>query len=144
MSDQDMIGAVLDRLRHAHATKDAAAIAALYAEDAVIYDLAPPLGRRGIDPGALRAWLDTWADAIVIDVGDVALHVDGGAAFCCALHRIRGTKVDGTAVDLWFRATLGLRRDEAGWRIAHEHSSVPFRMDGSERAALDLVPETAS
>lgn len=27
-----------------------------------------------------------------------------------------------------------------GWKIAHGHSSVPFAMDGSFRALLDLKP----
>jgi ketosteroid isomerase-like protein len=32
-------------------------------------------------------------------------------------------------------------RDEHGaWKIAHEHTSVPFYMDGSFRAAIDLKP----
>ena len=26
------------------------------------------------------------------------------------------------------------------WKIAHEHTSVPFYMDGSFRAAVDLEP----
>jgi ketosteroid isomerase-like protein len=26
------------------------------------------------------------------------------------------------------------------WRIVHDHSSVPFYMDGSYRAAVDLKP----
>ena len=44
-------------------------------------------------------------------------------------------------VDFWMRETLCLARDnEAGWKIVHEHTSVPFSMDGSNRAAFDLEP----
>lgn len=28
-----------------------------------------------------------------------------------------------------------------GWKIAHTHSSVPFYMEGSYRAAVDLHPD---
>jgi ketosteroid isomerase-like protein len=35
----------------------------------------------------------------------------------------------------------GTTRDaEGAWRVIHAHTSVPFRMDGSETAALDLRP----
>ena len=45
------------------------------------------------------------------------------------------------AQDLWFRATLGFRKIDRKWTITHEHSSVPFYMDGSFKAAIDLKPE---
>jgi ketosteroid isomerase-like protein len=41
---------------------------------------------------------------------------------------------------LWYRLTVGLRKREGQWRIAHTHASVPFYMDESGRAALDLAP----
>jgi ketosteroid isomerase-like protein len=44
------------------------------------------------------------------------------------------------AQDLWFRATLGFRKIDGKWTITHEHSSVPFYMDGSFKAAIDLKP----
>jgi ethanolamine ammonia-lyase small subunit len=47
--DEDEILALLDALRQAHHDKDAAAIAAAYADDAIICDLAPPLFHRGVD-----------------------------------------------------------------------------------------------
>jgi PhnB protein len=61
-------------------------------------------------------------------------------AFCTSLNRMRGTKTDGEQVDLWYRHTLGLRKVEGRWQIAHEHESVPFYMDGSFEAAVDLAP----
>jgi ketosteroid isomerase-like protein len=38
------------------------------------------------------------------------------------------------------RATLCFVRKGGGWKIVHEHTSVPFHMDGSFQAALDLKP----
>ena len=40
----------------------------------------------------------------------------------------------------WFRSTYGLRRIDGTWRITHQHDSTPFHMDGSFRAATDLLP----
>jgi ketosteroid isomerase-like protein len=39
------------------------------------------------------------------------------------------------------RETLCLAREGDGWTIVHEHTSVPFYMDGSNRPAFDLEPE---
>jgi ketosteroid isomerase-like protein len=42
--------------------------------------------------------------------------------------------------DLWTRVTVGLRKVDGSWRITHEHTSTPFYMDGSFKAAVDLKP----
>lgn len=41
---------------------------------------------------------------------------------------------------LWYRVTIGLRRVDGRWLVVHEHESVPFLMDGSFAAAVDLKP----
>jgi uncharacterized protein (TIGR02246 family) len=128
-------------LREAHASKDADAIARCYANEAVIYDMAPPLGRRGIDRDRVAAWLDSWATPVLIDAAGIELTIGDDMAFYTARNRMRGTKTDGTAADLWFRRTMVLRRRDGGWRIMHDHTSVPFYMDGSFRAAVDLPPD---
>jgi PhnB protein len=52
-----------------------------------------------------------------------------------------GTKTDGEKVDMWLRATLCFRKIGGHqWKIVHEHESVPFYMDGSYKAAVDLTP----
>ena len=56
------------------------------------------------------------------------------------LRHMTGIKKDGERIDLWFRATACVRRTTGGWKIAHVHNSVPFAMDGSGRALLDLRP----
>jgi ketosteroid isomerase-like protein len=33
-----------------------------------------------------------------------------------------------------------LRKTGDGWNVAHEHKSVPFYMDGTNRPAFDLRP----
>jgi ketosteroid isomerase-like protein len=38
------------------------------------------------------------------------------------------------------RATVGLRKIGEGWKVTHEHTSVPFYMDGTDRPAFDLRP----
>ena len=52
-----------------------------------------------------------------------------------------GVKTNGGAQSLWFRSTVGLRRRKGNWKIAHVHDSVPFAMDGTGKALLNLNPE---
>jgi PhnB protein len=51
-----------------------------------------------------------------------------------------GTKTDGEKVDMWLRETFCFRRLGGQWKITHQHESVPFYMDGSYKAAVDLKP----
>jgi uncharacterized protein (TIGR02246 family) len=89
-TDRAEIEAVLQQLARAHAEHDADAIADTYAPDAVIYDLAPPLGRRGMGRDSIAAWLAGWEGPIRIDSRDVDLAIDGNLAFVSALNRMRG------------------------------------------------------
>ena len=113
-----------------------------YAADAVTADLAPPLWNRGA--ATLRRnfeeWFDSWIGPIEIEVRDVHVATGGDVAFARMLNRIHGARTSGEATDLWVRATVCFRRIGGEWKIAHEHVSVPFYMDGSFRAAVDLKP----
>jgi ketosteroid isomerase-like protein len=75
---------LLRQLAKAHADHYADAIVEAYAPDAVIFDLAPPLGRRGMDRESVAAWLAGWDGPIRIDARDVNLAVDGDLAIVSA------------------------------------------------------------
>ena len=60
--------------------------------------------------------------------------------FCHSLNRISGQRTNSEDTDIWVRETIGLRKIDGRWLITHEHESVPFYMDGSNRAAVDLKP----
>ncbi|MEX0921536.1 MAG: nuclear transport factor 2 family protein [Rhodovibrionaceae bacterium] len=138
--DEAEIRALVAAVQQAHYDKDAAAIRAAYAPDAVTFDLAPPLrSAMDSDPGALPAWLDTWDGPIEMQDRDLAIEIDGDLAFAHGYSRLCSRQA-GEAVTLWVRLTLCLRRLEGAWRVVHEHVSVPFYMDGSFKAALDLEP----
>ena len=141
--DEISIRQTLDRYAAAIHAKDAKAVIACLSEDVVAYDLAPPLAfdsAAARDAAGLQKWFDTWQGPIRSAVRDLHIEVGGGVAFAYALQHMTGTKLDGENVDLWFRATAGLIKAAAGWRIAHLHNSVPFAMDGSGKALLDLKP----
>jgi len=49
-------------------------------------------------------------------------------------------KAAGRPISFWMRATMCFERIDGAWRFVHEHTSVPFYMDGSLRPAFDLLP----
>lgn len=142
-ADEAEIRRLVEGLREALRNKDADAVAARCAADVLVYDLAPPLRSRGADVEAekLRAWFATWRGPVDHTIHGLRVEVGGAIAYATGLARLRGTKLDGSEQDVWSRVTLGFRKTDKGWRMAHHHESVPFHMDGSLRAAVDLAPE---
>lgn len=141
--DEEAIRTLLDKRVTAMRDKDAEAAVATLTEDVVTFELAPPLALgpdQARDADALRAWFGGWDGPIEVELRDLVIEAEGSVAWCRSLNRLSGTLKGGRAVSFWMRSTLGLRRTAEGWRIAHGHTSAPFLMDGSYRAALDLQP----
>ncbi|MGP1352569.1 MAG: YybH family protein [Parasphingopyxis sp.] len=133
----------LETLGHAIHNKDAAAAIACHADDFVSFDLAPPLARRNaeaLEPAEFEEWFATWDGPIETEPHDTEIFVSADMACAHGLLHMTGTKVGGEKIDLWYRTKTCLRREGEDWLITHNHSSVPFAMDGSERALLDLKP----
>lgn len=142
-SDEAQINDLLDGFTRAIHDKNARAVVAFYARDVVAYDLAPPLRLEGEavrDPRHIQQWFDTWDGPIVSEPHQLEIVVGGDVAYAFGLRHMTGTKTDGKRADLWFRATACFRREDGTWKITHVHNSVPFAMDGSDRALLDLRP----
>lgn len=131
---------VIAAIAAGHRMKDAAAIARHYTAGARIADLAPPLLRRGFDADGIQAWLDGWDGPVEIETRDLVVEMGGDLAVAHGLQRVRARTRGGEEAAWWSRTTRVLARTSAGWRIVHEHDSVPFHMDGSYRAAVDLEP----
>jgi ketosteroid isomerase-like protein len=101
--------------------------------------MAPPLQETAAEAD-LEGWFATWDGPIGLALKDLRITAGDDVAFASCLARMTGRKTDGANVDLWHRMALGLQRVRGAWKIVHEHSSVPFYMDGSFRAAVDLKP----
>ena len=142
-SAEDPIRALLAELTAAIRDKNAARVIATLADDAVTFDLAPPLrmdARATHDPAPLEQWFGTWESPIVSESRELTVAVGGDVAYAYGLQHMTGKKQGGEEVDLWFRATACFRREVGRWRITHMHNSVPFAMDGSAKALLGLKP----
>ncbi|HEX3663634.1 MAG TPA: nuclear transport factor 2 family protein [Acidobacteriaceae bacterium] len=139
--DEAAIRDLIAGMAKARYDKDVEAIAAAYTGDAAIFNLAPPLRHTGVDVPETQAWLETWDGPITIEPRDFAVKVTGDTAVAWGYMRMQGTKIDPPAKpNFWMRETLVLERTGGAWRIVHEHTSVPFYMDGSTRPAFDLEP----
>lgn len=121
-------------------TKDVEAVATQFVDEPVNFFLAPPLVADDPLRHNLAAWFDTFEGTIGYELQDMVIVAGDDVAWCHALNHLVGTKKEGEKPDLWFRVTLCLQRKGSDWKIAHVHESVPFLMDGSEKAALDLKP----
>ena len=143
-TDIDTIRRLIAARDAAVANNDAEAAIRPLARDVVVYDLQPPLafvGDDARDAQALRAWLATWkAPGPRVEFHESRILVDGDLAVAHGFNRLRGDKIGEGPVELWFRTTLVFARSADGWRVVHDHDSVPMEMDGSGLAAVHLKP----
>jgi ketosteroid isomerase-like protein len=143
-ADENAIRTLLRAREVAVEAGDAEKVISFLAEEVVQYDLAPPLrlvGSEARDQAALQAWFDTWAGGVRTHLSDVTVVVDGDLAAAWGLLHLNGTSKDtGKVVSEWSRSTVVLAKANGEWRIVHDHSSYPLRMDGTGLAAVDLVP----
>jgi ketosteroid isomerase-like protein len=137
MSTHEIL-AVLTEQHAAIAAGDAARAIATYAPGPVVYNLAPPLVQAIDDASGLADWIASFTAPPVLAHHDPVVHASGDVAFVHALTSMTGDK--GGQFTLWFRSTVGLRRLDGRWCVVHQHESVPFHMDGSFRAAVELTP----
>jgi PhnB protein len=134
------IKAVIDDWADAIRAKDANRVVSHGTADFVQFSLAPPLVSDAADARGLEAWFATWRGPLGYSIRDLSITAGDDVAFAHSLNRLSGTKTDGQTAEIWFRHTACFRKVGSAWKIAHEHESVPFYMDGSFKAAVDLAP----
>jgi uncharacterized protein (TIGR02246 family) len=121
------IRSLIERWAKAVRAQDIDGVLADHAEDMLMFDVPPPVEVRGIE-----AYRLTWPPFFEWQKGGaafdiVSLEVTAGedVAFATALLRC------GTAEELEkdpqprLRLTVGLRKEDGHWTIAHEHHSFP-------------------
>lgn len=140
--DEDQIRQLVENWTTALRAKDIDGLMANYAPDILLFDLAPPLQYKGADAyrKSWEAWLPTIQGPLGFDRRELNVTAGDNVAFSHSLNRITAKRTDGTDTDVWVRATVCYRKLDGKWTVAHEHVSVPFYMDGSYKAAVDLTP----
>jgi uncharacterized protein (TIGR02246 family) len=126
--DQDEIQRIIAGQLHAVCSKNIDGIMANYADDAVIFDVKPPFRTKG-----KQAWREMWntvlpflPDCLDAQTRDLKIMIDGELAVAHWMFRFRAQDNGEARPQTWMRVTSAYRKHETHWRIAHEHSSVPF------------------
>jgi uncharacterized protein (TIGR02246 family) len=139
-TEETEIGAVIEDWAEGIRRKDVERAASHFDPDAVCFLLAPPLVADRPVRQDLEAWFATFDGPLGYEIRNLTVFTSPDLACAHSLNHLTGKKAAGESVDVWFRVSFFLHRINDRWLIVHCHESVPFLMDGSERAALDLKP----
>jgi len=147
MADDDAqaIRELVERWVGAIRDGDLGGVLADHTDDVVMFDVPPPYeGARGAEAYAATwpPFLEWVRSGAVFALDTLEVTAGGDVAFAHALLRCGRPEDLAANPELRLRLTLGLRREDGRWRIAHEHHSFPAE-DGPEalEAAADEVRE---
>ena len=126
MNDEQQIRDLIDRWAEAVHIGDMDAVLADHSADIVMFDVPPPHdGVRGID-----AYRDTWpgffrwqASGATFEIVDLDVTAGDDVAFAHALLMCASPEELAAKPDVRLRLTVGLRREDGRWVVAHEHHS---------------------
>lgn len=108
--------------------KDADAVMACNAPRMRSFGIVAPL--RRLDAASVRErlqhWFATFAGPLGCEVRETQISCIGNTACARFLQRFSGVNVSGVPIDLRVRVTMGLRRIDGRWLVAHEHLSDPL------------------
>jgi len=129
MTDEDLIRQLVERWARAVHVGDLDGVVTDHADDVVMFDVPPPDdGVRGID-----AYREVWPpffewqrQGAVFDLVELAVTAGGDVAFAVALLRCGTPEELAADPARRLRLTLGLRRQDGRWIVAHEHHSFPL------------------
>lgn len=128
-TEENRIKVLLEAWAEAVRRHDLVAILAHHEPDMVMFDVPPPLQCKGI-----KAYEQTWdlffryhKSGAAFDFQEITVTAGLDVAFAVAIMRC-GPDSSSNPADkdgFLFRLTVGLRKIDGDWRIAHEHHSVP-------------------
>jgi uncharacterized protein (TIGR02246 family) len=128
-SDETRIRALIERWAAAVHAGDLETVLEDHAADIVMFDVPPPYdGVRGLD-----AYRDTWpgffewqARGASFEIVSLDVTVGGDVAYAHALLRCGMPEELEANPANRLRLTLGLRKEQGRWVVAHEHHSFPL------------------
>jgi uncharacterized protein (TIGR02246 family) len=128
------VRAVIENWARAVAAKDLEGVVAAHTQDVVMFDVPPPVAVKG-----LADYRNTWPPFFEYLIkGDgvfeiVTLDVTAGetVAFATAVLRCGSREELSKNAEPQLRLSIGLRKEDGGWKIAHEHHSFPLPPTGT-------------
>lgn len=128
--DESAIRALIERWARAVHAGDMDTVLADHAEDIVMFDVPPPNEVRG-----KAAYRETWPPFFefqkraVFDIVSMEVMAGQDVAFAHALLRCGTEEGFRRDPDNRLRLTVGLRKQDGRWIVAHEHHSFPLAVD---------------
>jgi uncharacterized protein (TIGR02246 family) len=124
--DEEAIRALVEDWAKAVRAKDMNGVLANHTDDILMFDVPLPLQSQG-----LEEYKKTWelffkhspGGPGAFDLSEVRVFAGDSVAYCHAIIDIFGTKA---------RLTIGLRRENQPWLIAHEHHSYPIEIESEK------------
>jgi uncharacterized protein (TIGR02246 family) len=128
-ADEVRIRALLETWADAVRRHDVPAILAHHEPDMVMFDVPPPLQCKGIESyeHTWKLFLRFHRPGAAFDLQELVVTAGHDVAFAHAIMRC-GPDSSSNPKDkdgFLFRVTVGLRKTDGNWSIAHEHHSVP-------------------
>lgn len=123
------IKALIEAWADAVRRHDLSGILAHHEQHIVMFDVPPPLQSRGMDE-----YKKTWdlffryhKPSQAFDIEELGITAGEDVAFAVAIMRCGSATFSGSPEEggFLFRLTIGLRKIDGLWRVAHEHHSVP-------------------
>jgi uncharacterized protein (TIGR02246 family) len=132
-NDEEQIRTLIEQWAAAVHRGDLDAVLADHADDIVMFDVPPPYeGVRGIE-----AYRETWppffkwqAQGASFEIVSLDVTADRDVAYAYALLRCGTQQELAEQPDNRLRLTLGLRKEQGRWVVAHEHHSFPLLASG--------------
>jgi uncharacterized protein (TIGR02246 family) len=128
-SDEAAVRHLVERWAAAVRARDIGGVVASHTDDILMFDVPPPVAVRGMH--AYRATWPPFFEALAqgeaaFDIVELNVTADQSVAFATALLRCGSAGALARDSLPRLRLTLGLRKVDGDWRIAHEHHSFPL------------------
>ncbi|TVO58601.1 YybH family protein [Denitromonas halophila] len=140
-ADEAAVREMFAACREAVAARDVKRLMGYYTASLVAFDAIGPLqftDRAAYDTH-WRSCLEMCAGQMVFDMQDLSLTLGEDVGFGHYLVYCGATDPEGKTQAGWMRCSIGLRKVDGQWRIAHEHFSVPFEPETC-KAQFELTP----
>jgi ketosteroid isomerase-like protein len=93
----------------------------------IIFDAIPPLKYSGTE--SWRKNLEGFVAAYnpgILEITELQIVNDGRIGYAHSIQRFTGTDKSGKKVEMAFRVTDCLEKENGKWKIVHEHNSMPI------------------
>ena len=139
MTNQEQIEQVIRGQEQAVQQKNIDGAMANYSTDVVSFDVVNTLQKIGLQAcrERLESWLAQFPGPFSYHIEKLSVMTSDELGFGYSFNHVKGALANGDAIDMRWRSTVCLSKENDQWLIIHEHSSVPFDAE-SGKALIKL------